>query len=190
MVDNSTPHSEDTTIAQLTASLEYANKLLSSIEGMQNTLANAKRRHDGGLEADLTKALEAAQKSLSDIERQVSTFPGRRGALNVTDVSGCLISKQTCNKMRTLCIMPRLCLICSPHLQSSACTSSAILICGAALYGQGWRGDDRPFSSPRPSSRSAARHMDRHALDMAALAAMRAPFLCFQSARMGIAAFL
>jgi replicative DNA helicase len=88
MVDNSTPHSEDTTVTQLTVSLEHANKLLSSIEGMQNTLANAKRRRDGGLEADLAKALETAQKALLDIERQVSSFPGRRGASEVVDVSG------------------------------------------------------------------------------------------------------
>ena len=68
---NDSPQSEDTTPAQLQEMLEHADKLLKSVEeGVQNPLANARRRLAVGHEIDVEKVLERARTAIADVERQ------------------------------------------------------------------------------------------------------------------------
>ena len=85
---NDSPQSEDTTPAQLQEMLEHADKLLKSVEeGVQNPLANARRRLAVGHEIDVEKVLERARTAIADVERQARNFPGKKAETAVTDVS-------------------------------------------------------------------------------------------------------
>lgn len=95
MLDNeTTPASQDTTllVEQVDSKLNHANGLLKVTEGLQNALAEAKRRYDAGLEVDLSQAIVKSQRQFLEVESQIRKFPGKEVKKVPTPVSGTQLS--------------------------------------------------------------------------------------------------